>query len=169
MKIQFIYIALSLIVCSCSSKLDRSRAEDMIIDHYQYPNRELAKIPRSLLMRDVYSALHKDVKDSLLVEHVRGNTSAVFGLWSAYIDFSFTPKGKQYLDTAEEHKVLLCQRDFKEITGIKFNAEETSAKVEYTIFKTGITPFGENRKYTEGQEKQYSVKMSLYDDGWRID
>lgn len=69
----------------------------------------------------------------------------------------------------EQFEVKICNARIKEVTGIRMNGEGTSAEVDYTIELYDFTPF----LLLEGQEwpheQNLKIKLSLFDDGWRVD
>lgn len=159
----------SLLILSCSDKLDRDKASEIIIKHYEYPNTETVTIPTYIKYSKLFSDLQKDIADSLLTQEISGRGFGVYGIMQATVHLELTEKGKKYVDDTTDNSVILNERVFKEITGIKFLDKETKAIIDFTAIRKNITPFGEHRDYKDGDEVKYSIPFSLYDDGWRIE
>ena len=87
---------------------------------------------------------------------------------------TLTEEGKKYYirdaakrqDYSREIIVKRAKLNFFEITGIQIFKEMNSAKVEYKIKRTNISPFGKADNAREFIKK--SITFTKYDDGWRI-
>lgn len=84
-----------------------------------------------------------------------------------YAKYRLAVTTSELKNTRKNSLYITGVRSFKEVTGIKFNAERTEASVEYTVMRERVTPFG--RAIGKENEAVYLVQsFELYDDGWRI-
>lgn len=148
---------LSILFSSCSSnELTRKQAQQLITDFYAYPNVEFAKT--SFYAMGAYSKHTRCLIDQGLV---RKNSMG---------NIRINDKGKDYQHPQNERLFVSNERQFKEVTGIKFLDEQKSkATVEYTDERINITAVGSCSGYTDGSINTYTVDLALFDDGWRVD
>ncbi len=154
----------SLFVIGCSSnKLDRSKAEEIISAFYDYPNVEVINFKNSATLHEINNSL-KEIRSKDLIYHQKSYSVGPF------YDLFLTDKGNAYLADNPKKKYLMASnmREFNEITGIRISEGEKHATVDFNIIRTNTTVFGKFKKYKDGDIVNYSVKMALYDDGWRI-
>jgi hypothetical protein len=162
---------------SCKSdELSRDTAEKLIKEKFHLPSDEIT--PFAISDQDGTAMFHEDefkILESKGLLTYRKNV--FFGLVSLY--GKLTAKGKQYAVSGEykgtnEHynqgyiNVKAATLTFGEITGILQNKESNTAKVDYTLLRKDVTPFGRIAfKLNEGTFNK-SVTFTKYDDGWRI-
>lgn len=165
MKKTMLLIFMIGLITSCSNELDRSDAEKMIIEQFNYPYVEFQKLPKTTSSEQLNSTYQKARAEKLMTSRLKGKYGNNF-----YI--ILTPKGKAFTNPSKPYNygwnVATNLVDFKDITGIRFNDAKTSASVEFTTEKKEVTTFGQIKKIKEGQTESEQVNFVLYDDGWRI-
>lgn len=196
-RILYITISLSLLAASCQKHLDRNEAKVQIANHdgvIYYPQKHTYEITKNYIKdmqteglgatavigEDEFEPIQKNIERfaqlgliKLTETPQREETTAfLFGTtvrtWTS-VKVELTEEGKKYLELNKENnfEIKLWDTDIKEITGIKEIKELKTAEVEYTIYNTNITPFGEI--FSEKNRIQNrNATFSLYDDGWRI-
>lgn len=162
-KTIFILILYSLILGCNNNKLDRSKAEKIITDFYGYPNVEFIKLKKLAWLNDINTTL-KGLRSQDLISHQK-----TYYVGSSYHIYP-TEKGRDYFFKENTNNYLMASniREFQEVTGIKISEGEKYATVNFTVKRKDITAFGKYKGYFEGAILKYQVKLSLYDDGWRI-
>lgn len=154
-----ISILLMLAVCAgCSTKeLDRTEAKELITAYYEYPNVEVLVFNSLMGYASEYSWLLEE--------------GYLFGHRDAF-HMQITQAGKPYeFPSCNGNGWCFAtnMRRFKEVTGIKYeNPDKSKAVIEFTVERYNITPFGKQKKFTEGETVSYHVVVERYDDGWRI-
>lgn len=157
MKYKYLLFILSLGVCftSCNSdELSRKKAAKIIQEYYIFPDVETEYLDLNYFNTSKYKEL---IQQGLLQE----------GYWIVNI----TNEGLKYVANADRKNSRFATniREFNEVTGIVFDDEaKTKAKVEFSVRRTNITPFGVFKEYNEGDIVDLSVEFTKYDDGWRI-
>ncbi|MDX2048724.1 MAG: hypothetical protein SFU87_18195 [Chitinophagaceae bacterium] len=170
-------VSLAILFQSCGNKLTRSKAEKIISAFYEYPNVEFTemRLEGTLGMGDGSdeSVLRKAVDAGFLSSRRAWGASFYGGNSTAY---DFTAKSRPYILQKFQGivgggsaLVITNCRVFDEITGIKENKQERTAIVEFNCKRKGATPLGEILGIRNGDIVNYSVKLTLYDDGWRIE
>ncbi len=162
-------LCVTIFLFSCSKELTRDKASILIKQLYKYPN-----VVTSIL------DLEKNKDSPFLQNGV--NTGLIRISFDAYAQafhgngniYNFTEKGKPFIiekwmgmhgDGGAE--IITNCRDFFEVTGIKNNEQEKSAIVMFSCKRKGITPFGKILGYNEGDIENFTMSMTLFDDGWR--
>jgi hypothetical protein len=87
-------------------------------------------------------------------------------LGNAYHNATFTSKGKEF--TLSNGQVITSTIEFGEITGIIQSENGNSARVEFTLNRTNITPFGRIVFNLKEDHENRILDFIKYDDGWRI-
>ncbi|HLG35373.1 MAG TPA: hypothetical protein VI757_10870, partial [Bacteroidia bacterium] len=64
--------------------------------------------------------------------------------------------------------VRVCDIEFNSVTGIMSNEHNKSARVEFNLRRTNITPFGKCFGLNENDLINLSVNFAMYNDGWRL-
>lgn len=163
MKQTILIISMALTLFSCSNgELSRGDAEDQIIEHFQYPNVELANVNYESMGR------HSRIPD--------GYAELVIEGYLSYIDKQFALKFKRtaksepyFLEYVNPfYKFAGNELAFGEITGIKLNDTKNYATAYYTTVRNNITPFGTFAKRSEGETLENEATFEKFDDGWRI-
>lgn len=158
-------LILTGLLTSCGpEKLDRDKAADLIKEFYGYPRVEIGMF---------------DVAPKKVVEAGWGHRKSNFYETRFYFyDVTYLKNPDRNLKGYDirmatvrggEHvEVIANCNDFVEITGIALDEAGKTAKVEFTARRVGVTPLGEWIGRKEGDILNFSVKMQLYDDGWRL-
>lgn len=169
-----VLFSLWILLASCSgNRLDRDKAEDIIVDYFKYPNIEYIELP------SVFYCLKLDVWSQACLE--RGlifMRDSYFSRNQNCWNYDYAPEydyAKYHLFTKESDRentnfvngYLTGVRHFKEVTGIKFSNEDTKAVVEFTVMREKVTPFGKAIGRSNGIVT-YTTTLELYDDGWRV-
>lgn len=184
-KLNFICSVILLVLfSSCSSKLERDKAKEMIISKNQFPKVITDQLQYGERMSNtsvqgwgIFELENELVKKNVIsFDFVRNEKDFLFS-YSVY-DCQLTLEGEKYKvneKTNNEGKTFyilkLAEENFGDITGIKQSEDNKSATVEYTTVINNVTPFGEvmgKQKFTNGKVNNHSVIFSKYDDGWRI-
>lgn len=155
-------------------ELDRDLAGELIKAHYQYPNVETVRITQGPSGFDTPSKYQTLVNQGL----IRFGSPTSFldryeTMGTAFRYLEFTSTGNVFsasgFPNRRKDEVVGAIRDFQEVTGIRFfNDEKSEAEVEFTAIRTEVTPFGSFKGLQEGEIQSYSLKMTRYDDGWRV-
>lgn len=187
---------LSLI--SCSKKLDREKAKELIIQKYQFPSIATEKLQygeinyMTSLGGSNISAEQSLANQNLIIFSYQGDKRDMFFSYKTYY-LELTPEGEKYLvgDTIDNegrkfYIVKAAERMFIEITGILQKKDDNTARSEFTWKYINITPFGkaislkneqlnQSDEFMKGrtiynEEKVYknTEYYTRYDDGWRI-
>ena len=158
-------ILLLLLLASCSNELTRGKAAKTIKEFYEYPNVEVGNIYNRLdwSISGTYKPIYNKLQDLGLI------TMHEYTQWGTNYSINLTDKGKAYslATSGDRYMVISNIREFKEITGIT-KIDENNAKVEFSVVRKKVTPFGEINGFKEDDLENYSVEMKKYDDGWRI-
>ena len=158
MKKSLLIFVLTFSLVSCSNKdLDREKAENLIIEFYDYPNVGFLYLPltRHGNIPNYYSQLVHDGYFTFKNERWRGI-------------FYITNKSLPYLKDKRSELFISHEIDFNEITGIKFNDVKNQATVYYTTINKNLTPFAKSAGESEGEIQEKETHLELFDDGWRI-
>lgn len=157
------------ITLSCSTKdLNRDKAKDLINEFYEFPIVEISSFP--LEMSNEFNRNPKFVE-------LNRNGYITLGKRVAYTRgqyyIRFSEIGKSYRLNSNENqrniKVATNEIKLKEITGIVLDPMmQNIVRVEYTIERFNITPFGFALGKYQGEIINKEIIMQLYDDGWRI-
>jgi len=178
-----------IIFSSCSSKLSRSKAKDLIIKEYGFPKPATANLHYGILINGDYQVEKFLADKGLLTRTEMGTTEVMGGMMNAAkIEVKLTPAGEkyklgagqdQYDSNSPVYYMKCADMTFVDITGIQ-EESETSATVSYTWRYENATPFGEafsleNKQnqnglpiYTDGGLNTAQVSFKKFDDGWRI-
>ncbi len=174
---------LTLVIClftilSIQAQLSRPKAEKILKRWYEYPNVEFKYIPTKFYgyKYDSTSRLKKAERAGLL-RRTENYYSSKTNRWHSVYDLT-SGSLRKYIayvgnDESDEHisqfaNVYTSVRDFKEVTGIRLNADKNEGTIEYTIIIKKVTPFGSAFGLKKGQVIDMKAKVVLYDDGWRI-
>jgi peroxiredoxin len=179
---KYSFVIVFALVCSCTNKLTRSKAEKIVEEFYEYPNVEATVIYSRLdgSIWGSYKDKYEQLEDMDLISIKEGPGM----MWGPNHFIRFTEDGKKYnldknsvsmqvespldLNGLEDKFVVVAsKREFKEITGITLK-DENNAQVEFSVVRDGVTPFGQLNGYKNGDILNYKVDMRKYDDGWRI-
>ena len=176
------------IFSSCSSKLSRSKAKDLIIKEYGFPKPATANLDYGILVNGDYMVEKFLADKGLLTRTEVGTTEIMGGMNGVKIEVKLTPAGEKYKVGAGQNQsypntpvyyMKCADMTFVDITGIQ-EESETSASVSYTWKYENATPFGEafaieNKQnqngfpiYTDGGPHTEQVSFKKFDDGWRI-
>ncbi|MEO0686201.1 MAG: SH3 domain-containing protein, partial [Cyanobacteria bacterium J06649_11] len=157
-------VLLIISVCAgCSGdQLDREKAQNLVIEFYNYPNVSTAAVGLDLLN----ASRLKPMINAGLIAYERRNFMP---------GYRVTSKGKEYskevIDSesgGRKRVFAACINRFSEVTGISFlNEQETEAKIEFDVHTTNITPVGQCLNLRENGVSSYVIARK-YDDGWRI-
>lgn len=133
------------------------------------------------------------IKYTFLRKYERESGSLTFYFAHEIARIELTDEGKKYVDNSDdsgqsgakkksaEIPIRLCKRELDEVTGIAFSKESNEADVEFTWKFTDFTPFGKHYKQQglfgvgsvdlseNTKPHKASVRMRLYDDGWRVE
>ena len=177
-------IILLLAFSSCSSKLERDKAKEIIISKYQFPQLITDQLQFGERMSNTsvqgwgkFELENELVKKNVIsFDFVRNERDFLFS-YSVY-DCQLTLEGEKYKmkeKTSNDGKtfyiVKLAEENFGDITGIVQSDDNKTATVEYTTIINNVTPFGQvmgRNKLQEGKINNHSVSFTKYDDGWRI-
>ncbi len=170
----FLIVCMSTFISVFSqNNLDRVKAGEILKEHFKYPNIQYDDFRTNFYCL----GLSKD-NEKFLNEGLIEMTNSYFSSDCWNYEYKPTYELKKYVleefknvdweNTREVMRYILCVRNFKEVTGIRFNGDKTEATVEFTIFCTKVTPFGRTLGMTNNDIREYEVKFVLYDDGWRI-
>ena len=195
-KLLFLFL-ISLFLISCHKDLSRDIAKEEIIKKRSFPSPVFYSFKSVYTKDEqhtgggaVYAEIgemktYPEVKDMLnyyrskslitieeephsYTEDLGWPFSPTTRTWTS-VKILLTEYGRKYLnkENNEAFDVKLWEADITEITGIQEMENNKSARVDYTVSNTNITPFGEffSNKNNVTQE---SVFFSLFDDGWRI-
>ncbi|MBX2910115.1 MAG: hypothetical protein KF706_10825 [Chitinophagales bacterium] len=194
MKLITIILTLSVaFLSSCSNKLNRDKAKEMIEEGYKLPTARTKTwqvgIVRYLGVNSAYHIQQKQkyIDEGLIEFKFLGNGGCFV---NSCIKFSlnFTDKGNKYVLSSKPHiseaevketEVKYADMVFGEITGIREVVEGKEAIVGYTLKFDNLTPFGEvanayaradNKEEPFGTGKIISknARFIKYDDGWRL-
>ena len=163
MKQTILIISVALTLFSCSNgELSRGNAEDQIIEHFQYPNVELANVNYESMGR------HSRIPDGYAELVTEGYLTYKDRQYA--LKFNRTAKAEPYLLEYKNPSFKFAGNtlDFGEITGIKMNDTKNRATAFYTTLRKDITPFGVFAKRTEGESVENEATFEKFDDGWRI-
>lgn len=172
--------ALSCALFSCSDKLEREEAAELIIKHYDFPYVDIERISSA----GVEVAHLSPNRAFNLFGGIQIGKSSDLLMFSWKV-FSLTDKGAQYLvpniacDKCREplpdfiRKGFYCVAtniwEFKEVSGITVGATGETADVEYVVVATEVNTFGEYKERSEGMEEKRTAVFKHFDDGsWRI-
>jgi hypothetical protein len=185
------------ILTSCSSKLDREKAKELIIQKFNFPTTITDKFPRgetnymgSLGGSNTSDIQYLSEKGFMNLKRLPDKQDMFFHYISYYIDL--TPEGLKYKkgETSDEKGVSyfimqVAEKQFVEITGIQDINDGKSKQVDFT-WRYNLTPFGtalnlrneqlnqsdefmKNRPvYNDGQVFADKALFSKSDEGWQI-
>jgi len=194
-QIPFCFL-LSFSFIGCSSALSRSDAAEQLRQALQLPHGEFQTFrfreqkavvayvdpkpgmdgsryyldnktfPKSGLL----SSLEREGLISIAEERVEVNRRLDYGTrkrydYEEYYVATLTDKGRAF---GEGERIKVATIDFGSITGIVERPESHTAKVQYTLTRNNITPFGRAVNMTEETFTQ-TATFTKFDDGWRID
>lgn len=195
----FLVLALVTLISSCSSRLSRGKAEELIVKHYQLPISIVQYIPVGTRQAPCVHTLDEFLADQtrerpqFKVFLDRGLTTITnvrpyahgqyewgfFGCekYGILFDHSLTSAGQklviaQQQASSNQVSVKICEQHFGKVTGIAFSEGEKMAKVEFTTRYANHTPFmlpWKARDFDISVDHPSSISMRLYDDGWRIE
>ncbi len=170
-KFALLLLSSILIFTSCGNKLTRDKAEQLIKDFYKFPNIEINGLDDNFSKNLLQPQNRANLENYITKGYVKIH-DLTWMMMPSYVDVNPTGIGKEFLigkySQYEKSKVITNCRIFNEITGIVIDNNSKTAKVEYTIKRIGITPFGELFNFKDNDIKSYSCNFMLYDDGWRI-
>ena len=195
MKILLFFLLITAFIStSCQKELKREDAKNMIAVNKGYPIPKTFEITKSFIkdvntegrgvtaiigedeFKETENAINQFASLNLLklaeTPQREETTQFLIGTtvrtWTSVI-VSLTDEGKKYLnqDNGNSYIVNLWETDIDEVTGIQEIKETKSAKVDYTISNSNITPFGEIFE-DKNRNVSLSAYFSLFDDGWRI-
>jgi len=151
-----LFSSMTLLLYSCDGQLSRSKAEELIVERLHTP------YPKTLSVHKVYTE-HSDGLE--LDSHRLGgwgeapvevfaNKGMLSLIDKVSDDKSWrgkevepTEEGKKYIvgfdAQKNEYAVRLCDMAFGEITGVVMSPDNKQARVEYTLVRENLTPFGE--------------------------
>lgn len=159
---------LSLVLIGCSSnELNREKAKEMIEIEFGFPYVETVKLKSATRQKDINGRLKELLNDGYIsINYLRSNS---FG---GSDRIKLTDKGKIYFLEKKNGQFIMASNEMriKEVSGIKFNENKTSAKVEYIAERYNVTPFGRDKyyNYNNGDTKKGNLTFEKYDDGWRV-
>ena len=86
----------------------------------------------------------------------------------------FTQKAKPYLIRIDKkynnvQVVKVADVDLGEVTGIQLRDDNKSAAVQYTVVYKNITPFAKLMQRDLSTPQSQSVRLSLFDSGWKLE
>jgi antitoxin component YwqK of YwqJK toxin-antitoxin module len=163
-----------IIFSSCSSKLSRGKAADILQDFYEYPNVEVSAVN----LEGFGGGRNEDVlKNAANMGLMSTNNDE----WAAFATggngnvYSLTSKADMFISQTQmglsglgSIMAITNCRAFNEVTRVTENPQTNTAEVEFSCKRKGITPFGTILGYKEGDISNYKVIMTHSDDGWRI-
>lgn len=175
-------VSVALVGCGDSSKLSRSKAEDMIQDTVRF-NTVTDTI---LISENTLFPEWDGVSDPLMMgekilpvlaqrELVTYTESRGFGPFTNYA-VSLSAKGNKFLvkEVKPERSagmlavIKLCERKIVEVTGIE-QPEPQKAKVSFNYSTHNPTSFGETTpKKCSTEIRKGAAELKLFDDGWRV-
>ncbi len=175
-------VSVGLVGCGDSSKLSRSKAEDLIQDTVRF------NTVTDTISTGAYSVFTKwdgDIDPWLLggkilpslaqQDLVTYTESRGFGGSTLYA-VALTSKGRQFLlkevkperDDGKLAVIRLCERKIVEVTGIE-QPKPQEAKVSFNYSAHNPTSFGETTpKKCSAEIRKGAAELKLFDDGWRI-
>ena len=164
-KFALLIISSIFLFTSCGNGLSREKAEKLIKDYYQFPTVETDKFSTYESFMSAHDVAEKRkilFEKNLIYKESNGNDY-----------YYFTQEGKKYITEEVKRAVSYCMIIsgcfvFDKITGITIDEKSHLAKVEYTVKRIGITPFGEYYGYKENEIVKSFFNFEKYDDGWRI-
>jgi hypothetical protein len=167
MKYTFIF-ALAIGFFACDSDLSREQAETLIKDKLNLPQNEI----RSFALEDVSIVAGRTAK---IFQELQGEGVLTYTydprVWSGGAFATLTENGRRYVISQKSEKevyVMAARLDFGEIKGIKEIKQFNAAEVEYTLIRTGVSPFGRIAFNLQEKEITYIGRFIKYDDGWRM-
>jgi|GEM_PF-5794781 len=161
-----------------SQKLTREEAQKIFLANHHNPwvEYEPFKLEDFGNSRNE-GVLQKAVNAGLLNVH-KDSYAEAFGTLGGGRVYSLTKKSDPYTTNIQAglygvsrfYAIIGCGQ-LARITGIKVNEQEGTAIVEYRWIYKSLTPFGEILGFKTGDTSSvlYKIKMSLYDDGWRLE
>lgn len=166
MKKLFLILITITTLSSCNNNLSRGKAEELIKSGYNFPIIETVEFAESgKAVSETETAKRKKMLDEQLISIFYDPHQDV---WNRYY---FTEDANKYMTKYQEWKgadIISNSLVFGEITGIAMGEDSKSARVEFSVKRKGITPFGEYFGYKEGDLVQFSCTFTKYDDGWRF-
>jgi hypothetical protein len=171
MKI-FNYLLVLTLLSSCKENLDNSKAEELIVDFFEYPNAMVAqtKTNHHLLDSDDFSSkfleyglYEKYTNSNGIMHQIRPRVDLYRYLIDEGVDF---PDNKS--KNRKSFRIFLGERKFDKITGIKINESTKEARIEFSVKLYNLSPFGQALGYTEEGVTNHYIEAELYEDGWRI-
>ena len=175
-------LLISIFIFSCESgELSRGTAEKLIREKFRFPIDEIF----DLTIEDWSTSAQLTAQDLKILEK-EGLVTYKYDdrLFGGGTFGNLTEKGKQFARSGKYNKgsiyptkeidVKVAELDFGSITGIAQQKGSNIAKVEYTLIRKNLTPFGkvfvQDHRYTELKEQAInkSVAFTKYDDGGRI-
>ena len=198
-KIVFFFCLVTTVVtilCSCSGKISREKAKELIIAHEKLPKTVSNYVAKSCsycstCSREENIATSADailfdkmldgkINNDMFVFTDNGNNIYDSKYTAIGKAVSLTEKGKKYLleEDGGSFVMKLCDITFGEITGMVIDENNKNAKVEYTLKNENITPLGDIYKSSglrglinvinQTESKKYTANFIKYDDGWRM-
>ncbi len=127
-----------------------------------------------MFWRHIYDALTPYIKAGLVKTTYVGEPGRLY----SHLDIYLTEKGKKYLvdEDKSSYYVKLSTVEFGEVSGIFEEPKMNMAKVEYTLIRKNLTPFGRitrinmesNQIMKEGDIVPRKDVFLKYNDGWRL-
>lgn len=163
---KIVILLISLIIISCSNKeLDRNLASELIKKHYDYPQVEIIRfdgITSSQKLNNEY----KELRANKFID------SKQKGKYGNEFRVSIEPNGVPYYysGTSGSNGYVVASNliELSEVTGIRFNENKSIAYVDYTTKRSKVNLFGKSEGYKDGDLKDETTTLQLYDDGWRV-
>lgn len=191
-------VLLATTLASCSKKLDREKAAELIRSKHSLPSVvsdeiSVGTVNFMLNFGGANTTTYKELERAGMITFKSlGKKRDMFFQYVSY-KVTLLPEAEQYVTgsrTGEKgtqyRTVRVGDWDLVEVTGIKETEPDQKAQVEYTWRYGNITPFGQalskgnlalNKKddmnrsrpiYDDGQIQTATASMERYDDGWRI-
>lgn len=190
-KVLTLIISSIFILCSCSNKLDRDTAMELIIEKYDLPVTVTDKLINGMqgYSQNTQIIFSNDLVQKKLITFTFDRTEP-WGLgYHSFYDLKLTSEGQKYLVGESNfngfpvYLMKVAETVFGEITGMKELNDGKLFEVEYTLKYANVTPFGEAFSiyhqaiadevnlpiYNSGESFNRKVLIAKYDDGWRIE
>jgi len=174
---------------SCSNKITREKAKDLIIKKFNFPITVTEKLDYGTVNYmngggTNLTAENKLIEEKLMTFKSLGQKRDMFFTYTSYF-LDLTPEGMKFKigETTDYagtrfYEMKVAEKIFLEITGIIEINDGKAARIDYNWRYANITPFGEafslrNQQinevvYNGGKVYSEQVMMIKYDDGWRI-
>lgn len=169
--IRFLIIVIGIILLpSCSNKLSRDKAEELIKKEFDFPYVQTIGFALPRMVTAEENQLRKKLLEyNLIYIHTQ------YGFMGFNTDkYGFTDEGQKYVTAKNDfsltqtHTVVSHCEKFGDVTGILMDPNGSSAKVDIFTNCIGVTPFGEYAGFKDGDSIKYSLTFQKYDDGWRL-